>query len=135
MSLPFADVATGMPSFSANAVNTAPAPEARTPPPATITGRSASASSRSTAFMSSSCGAGRIGGTWPKIGSTSGSASVSARSSWPSLPWICRWTGPGAPVVATRNACRSMSGNRSASSMVALSLVTGSNAGRSSISW
>ena len=46
-----------------------------------------------------------------------------------------RVSGPGAPEVATRNACRTMSGMRATSSMVALNLVTGSNAGTSSISW
>jgi hypothetical protein len=38
------------------------------------------------------------------------------------------------PEVATRNACRTMSGKRATSSTVALNLVTGSNAGTSSIS-
>nr|WP_246274226.1 hypothetical protein [Phytohabitans houttuyneae] len=135
VSLPLAEVATGMPSASASATSSAPARDARTPPPATMTGRRASASSRSTAATLCSSGAGRTGGTWAKAGSTSGSALACAVSSWPSLPWICRWTGPGAPVVATRNACRSMSGNRSASSIVPLNFVTGSKAGRSSISW
>jgi hypothetical protein len=39
------------------------------------------------------------------------------------------------PEVATRNAWRTMSGKRATSSIVALNLVTGSNAGTSSISW
>jgi hypothetical protein len=39
------------------------------------------------------------------------------------------------PEVATRNACRTMSGKRATSSMVALNFVTGSNAGTSSTSW
>ena len=51
----------------------------------------------------------------------------------PSLPRNCRCTGPGVPDVATRNACRTMSGKRATSSTVALNLVTGSNAGMSSI--
>ena len=41
---------------------------------------------------------------------------------------------PGAPEVATRKACRTMSGMRATSSMVAFILVTGSKAGTSSIS-
>jgi len=40
--LPFSEVATGIASFSARATNSLAAPDARTPPPATMTGRSAS---------------------------------------------------------------------------------------------
>ncbi len=41
VSLPLSEVATGICSASASATSSAAAPEARTPPPATITGRSA----------------------------------------------------------------------------------------------
>ena len=70
-------------------------------------------------------GRGRKGGTEANCVSTRPSISASSRSIWPSLPRNWRWTGPGAPVVAARNACRSMSGNRSTASTVALNLVTG----------
>ena len=49
-------------------------------------------------------------------------------------PRNCRCTGPGVPVVAARNAARTMSGKRFTSSTVAFHLVTGSNAGTSSTS-
>ena len=99
VSLPFAEVATGICSASASATSSAPAPDHRTPPPATITGRAAARQSQQPPSRSGRPAAGRTGGTVANAGSTSGSASVSSVSSWPSLPWICRWTGPGEPVV------------------------------------
>ena len=76
---------------------------------------------------------------------TAARARTAARTAAPSRPPRrrpgprCRGTadapGPGVPEVATRNACRTMSGKRATSSTVALNLVTGSNAGTSSISW
>jgi hypothetical protein len=122
-------------SVSASATNSGAAPEARTPPPATITGRCAACKCASAAITLASSAAGRYGGTRANCGSQMGSISASSASICPSLPRNCRCTGPGVPEVATRNACRTMSGKRATSSMVALNLVTGSNAGRSSTSW
>ena len=113
----------------------AAAPEVRTPPPATITGRVASCRIFNAARTLASSASGRNGGTRANCGSTSGSMSASSASIWPSLPRNCRCTGPGQPVTAARKAWRTMSGKRATSSMVALNLVTGSNAGMSSISW
>ena len=103
-SRPFPDVATGMCSASASATSSAPAREVRTPPPATRTGRSAACSTASAARTRSSSGPGRNGGTDANSGSTSASRSSTSESNWPSFPWTWMCTGPGEPVVATRNA-------------------------------
>ncbi len=113
VSLPLADVATGIASASASATNAAPARDERTPPPATITGRCASSRARNATSRSVSSGAGRNGGTTANRGSMRASTLVSSMSSWPSLPWTCRCTGPGRPDTATRNAWRSRSATRS----------------------
>ena len=63
-SLPLSEVATGICSASASATSSRPAPEARTPPPATKIGRSAFCSRSSAAFTCAASGSGRNGGTW-----------------------------------------------------------------------
>ncbi len=78
VSLPFSEVATGMPSFSASATTSRCAPEARTPPPATITGRAAFCSNCSALITLPRSGSGRNGGTCANNGSHSGSMSASS---------------------------------------------------------
>jgi hypothetical protein len=78
VSLPLRDVATGMLSSSARRTSAGEAPEARTPPPATMTGRSAPWM-RVMAFVNSASDApGRKGGTRANNGSHSTSISASA---------------------------------------------------------
>src|SRR5439155_1686380 len=97
-SLPLSEVATGIESFSARATRSLPAPDARTPPPATMTGRSASWRILSAARTLPSSGSGRNGGTRANCCSTSGSMSASSASTCPSLPRNCRCTGAGVAV-------------------------------------
>lgn len=89
LSLPLADVATGIAIASASATSAAPARDDRTPPPATMTGRRADSSARRAASRSVSSGAGRNGGTVAKRGSIRAPTLVSSMSSCPSLP--CTW--------------------------------------------
>jgi hypothetical protein len=58
-SLPLSEVATGICNASASATNSGAAPEARTPPPATITGRCAACKCASAAITVASSAAGR----------------------------------------------------------------------------
>ena len=62
-SLPLSDVATGICKASASATSSRAAPEARTPPPATITGRAAASRMFSAARTLASSGSGRNAGT------------------------------------------------------------------------
>ena len=71
-SLPLSEVATGICSASASATSSRPAPEARTPPPATKIGRSAFCNRSSAAFTWPASGSGRNGGTRANCASTSG---------------------------------------------------------------
>src|ERR1043166_7968248 len=72
LSLPLSDVATAMCNAPAKETSSAAAREARTPPPATITGLCAVSSSWRRAFTPASSGSGRNGGTWAKCGYAEG---------------------------------------------------------------
>ena len=103
-SLPFMVIATGIPSFSASSTSSARASEAVTPPPATITGRSAFASIASARSTAPASGGIRYAGNRVYCSSIRTSNSPSPATSSPSRPGNSRCTGPGVPVVAVRNA-------------------------------
>ena len=121
-------VATGIDSFSATAINSSRAPEAVTPPPATITGLLAPFRSFTASAIVAGSATGRNGGTRVNCRST-----ITSASSWPSAitsPLICsrsRWVGPGVPLTALRNAWRRYAGSISAACTQALYLVTAAN--------
>ena len=133
------EVATGIDSFSASSTNSASARDHMTPPPARMIGRSAVASACSASRMRVGSATGRNGGTSPKRRSTLSAKGLSASevptASWPVWPRSSTWTGPGAPVVATRKAWATTSDNRSGFSTSAFHLVTGPNMSKSRISW
>lgn len=66
------------------------------------------------------------------VGAGSPSATSSSRASRPTRS---RCTGPGFPVVATRNAWRIRCGSCSGTTTSAWHLVTGANSGACAISW
>ena len=130
------DVVTGICNFSANSTSSACAPDETTPPPATIIGRCAFASTASASRTRDGSGSGRNAGTCLNLSSTRGVRSASASPIEPPCnPLRRRCAGPGAPVVAARNAWRIKSGSRFTSSTCALNLVTASNWLKSSTSW
>ena len=90
VSFPLSEVTTGMERRSARATRWSEAREIRTPPPATITGRSALSRRSSAEATSLGSGRGRTGGTEANPSSTHGSRSPSSTSIWPSLP--ANWT-------------------------------------------
>ncbi len=134
-SLPLSEVATGICKASASATSSRPAPEARTPPPATMIGRSAFCRISSAGL---DVGRFRLGTERRDVRELRLDQRVHLGLFRIELALVAaelQMHRPGAPEVAVRNACRTMSGKRATSSMVEFILVTGSNAGMSSISW
>jgi hypothetical protein len=124
--LPVRVVPTAALSWSASATRSGPAAECITPPPARMNGRSARRSALAAAATSAGLGAGRKAGNRPN---RSLAASGSPGSPGPSSTSCGRnsATGPGRPVVASRNACRTRAGMVAASGTVACHLVTGAS--------
>ncbi len=112
--------------------NTAFEPGPTAPPPTTSSGRSARSSNWTRAARSLSSGAGEVAGKAPNRAAWGSVACESigtgpSRMSW----WMMSATGPGRPVVASRNARRTIGPRSSILRTVPTHFVTGT----SSASW
>lgn len=120
---------TGVPVSSANSTSRAEASALMTPPPATISGRSAAFSIASAFSICRRVAAGFQTGSGSYV---SGSNSISV--SWTSTGRSMR-TGPGRPERIRWNACWKTPGTCAASSTVVAALVTGAAMEAMSTAW
>ena len=128
--LPISVGETGMSSFSASATSSADASLTITPPPATISGRSAPASSSSARSMAATGAAGRVHSSC-----TSVSASYSMSGPFCTFRGRSISTGPGRPSRAIRNASRNAHGSCAVSFTCTAHLQTGRAISTMSTAW